>query len=144
MRKIDRLPLALLALRLSVFVVMLVWTVGKFVAPAHAAAIFGHFYGIADLPRPAIYATGLVELAVLVGFVLGYARRVTYGAVLVFHGASTLASFPMYLHPARGELFFAAWPMLAACFTLYVLRDFDTLGTLRPKARHGVTLAIIP
>jgi putative oxidoreductase len=26
-------------------------------------------------------------------------------------------------------LFFAAWPMLAACFALYYLRESDTLGT---------------
>jgi hypothetical protein len=32
-------------------------------------------------------------------------------------------------------LFFAAWPMLAACFALYLLRDLDTLGVVggRPQ-----------
>jgi hypothetical protein len=49
--------------------------------------------------------------------------------VFLFHAISTLASFPMYLNPAEGRLFFAAWPMLAACFALYVLRDRDTLWT---------------
>jgi putative oxidoreductase len=30
-------------------------------------------------------------------------------------------------------LFFAAWPMLGACFTLYYLRDLDTLWSVRDK-----------
>ena len=34
----GRISGALLALRLGVFVVMLMWTLDKFVAPAHAAA----------------------------------------------------------------------------------------------------------
>ena len=33
----------------------------------------------------------------------------------------------MYLEPFDHLLFFAAWPMLAACFALYLLRDDDTL-----------------
>lgn len=67
-----RIPLALLSLRLGVFLVMLMWTLDKFVAPDHAAGIFGF----------------------------------------------------------DNLLFFAAWPMLAACFSLYLLRDQDTLGTV--------------
>jgi hypothetical protein len=61
----DRIATALLALRLGVFIVMLVWTLEKFVNPGHAAAVFENLYGLADV---------------------------------------------------------AAWPMLAACIALYLLR----------------------
>jgi hypothetical protein len=37
----TRLPLALVWLRLGVFVVMLMWTIDKFVRPQHTAAVFG-------------------------------------------------------------------------------------------------------
>jgi hypothetical protein len=126
----ERLPLALLTLRLGVFVVMFVWTLDKLFAPAHAAGVFAHFYAMSGLGSTVMYAIGGLELVIVVGFVLGIARRFTYGAVLAFHAVSTLASFPMYLNPAQGRLFYAAWPMLAACFTLYLLRDSDTLWTL--------------
>jgi putative oxidoreductase len=131
----ERLPLALLTLRLSVFLVMLVWTLDKIIAPAHAAGVFAHFYTLGGLGPAAMYAIGAAELIIIVGFVLGVARRFTYGAVLVLHAVSTLASFPMYVHPAEGRLFYAAWPMLAACFTLYVLRDSDTLWTIGKSLR---------
>ena len=62
-------------------------------------------------------------------------RRLTYGAVLVLHAISTLSSYRQYLSPFEGSnlLFFAAWPMLAACVGLYLLRDHDTLFTVPPR-----------
>ena len=131
MRDTDRLPVALLALRLSVFLVMMVWTLDKFLAPGHAAGVYEHFYFLSGLGPAVMYAVGAVELIIVLAFLLGVAKRITYAAVLLFHAISTLASFPMYLNPAQGRLFYAAWPMLAACFALYALRDQDTLWTLR-------------
>ena len=59
-------------------------------------------------------------------------KQFTYGTVLLLHGVSTLASFRLYLTPFEDPslLFFAAWPMLAACFALYYLRDLDTMWTV--------------
>jgi hypothetical protein len=50
----------------------------------------------------------------------------------VLHALSTLAPFKLYLAPYEGPniLFFAAWPMLAACFALYYLRDQDTMMSI--------------
>lgn len=125
----DRLGISLFILRLSVFGVMLVWTIDKFVNPAHAAAIFEHFYFIKGVSTNAVYAMGVIELAILAGFLLGVAKTWTYGAVLAFHAVSTLSSYKQYLDPFADShlLFFAAWPMLAACFALFMLRDKDKL-----------------
>lgn len=124
-----RLPLVLLLLRISVFIVMFVWTIDKFVRPEHAAAVYEHFYFISGLPHSAFYLIGALELAILIGFLLGVQKQLTYGAVFLLHGISTLSSYRQYLSPFEDPalLFFAAWPMLAACFALYSLRDQDTL-----------------
>jgi putative oxidoreductase len=122
----DRIATALLALRLGVFIVMLMWTLDKFVNPAHAAAVFENFYGLAGVGSAILMAVGVAELLLILAFVAGYRKRFTYGAVLVLHGISTLSSYRQYLQPFDNLLFFAAWPMLAACFALYLLRDFDT------------------
>src|SRR2546423_3318506 len=128
----HRVGMALLPLRVTVFVVMLIWTIDKFVRPAHAVSVYEHFYFVGGLGPAIIYIVGIVELIILVGFLLGIARGFTYGAVLVFHALSTLSPFRQYLHPFEGSniLFFAAWPMLGACFALFYLRDSDTLWTL--------------
>lgn len=95
----DRISTALLLLRAGVFVVMLMWTLGG------------------------------AELLLVLAFGLGLWKRATDGAVLMPHAVSTLSSYRQYLDPFDNLLFFAAWPMLAACAALYLLRDLDTRWT---------------
>jgi hypothetical protein len=133
----NRVGVALLILRITVFVVMVIWTIDKFVRPEHAASVYEHFYFLHGLGPAIMYSIGVAELLLLLGFVIGFAPRLTYGLVLLLHAVSTFSSFRQYLHPFEGPniLFFAAWPMLAACFTLYYLRDLDTLLSVRSRHR---------
>lgn len=125
----QRLKVSLFLLRLSVFVVMFIWTLDKLLRPDHMASVFERYYGIGGLGSTAAYIIGAAELLLILAFVAGLWKRWTYGAVLLFHAVSTLASFGKYLAPFEGSnlLFFAAWPMLAACIALYLLRDSDKL-----------------
>jgi putative oxidoreductase len=125
----NRLPLALFLLRVGVFIVMFIWTIDKFVRPEHTAAVYEHFYFIGGLSAQASYVIGILEMVIILGFLLGYKKRFTYGAVFLLHAVSTLSSYKIYLSPFEDPnlLFYAAWPMLAACFALYYLRDLDTL-----------------
>ena len=141
----KRVAVVLLILRITVFLVMLIWAIDKVVRPAHAASVYEHFYFLHGLGPAMMYSIGIAELVLLIGFVIGFAPRLTYGLVLLFHAVSTLSSFRQYFHPFEGSniLFFAAWPMLGACFALYYLRDLDTLwrvgskaGELRTKTRE--------
>lgn len=124
-----QLPRALFTLRLGVFIVMFMWTIEKFVNPGHATGIFASFYGIEGLGEGLIFALAFAELLIVLTFVAGLYKRWTYGAILLIHGATTLISWKYYLGFSN-MLFFAAWPMFAACYALYVLRDHDTLFTL--------------
>jgi uncharacterized membrane protein YphA (DoxX/SURF4 family) len=130
----DRIATALLGLRLSVFLVMLMWTLDKFVNVSHANRVFANFYGL-NLGTIPLYAVGAGELLLILAFLLGYRKRISYGAVLVLHGMSTLSSYRQYLDPFDNLLFFAAWPMLAACAALYMLRDFDRMFTIDGSRR---------
>ncbi len=134
MKDEKRLPLVLLMLRLSVFLVMLVWTLDKFINPEHATKVYEHFYFIGGLGNTAIAVIGIIEIVILLGFLMGFQKRYTYGAVFLFHAISTLSSFKQYMEPFEHLLFFAAWPMLAACFALYILREGDTLWVVGKKA----------
>lgn len=129
----NRLPISLLCLRLSVFLVMFMWTLDKFVRPAHAVNVYDNFYGLGGIGHNLMYLLGALELLLLGAFLLGIKRRFSYGLVLLLHGVSTLSSWYQYTHPFGGPnlLFFAAWPMLAACLMLYLMRDEDTIMTVR-------------
>lgn len=122
----NRLQWSLLSLRVTIFIVMFVWTLDKFVNPAHGMAIFEKFYGIGGVPEMAVYVMGALQLALVLAFLAGLAKKYTYGLIFILHGGSTLSSFPQYLDAFNHLLFFAAWPMWGACFALFLLRDADT------------------
>ncbi len=129
----KRLQLSLLFLRFSVFLVMFMWTIDKFINPGHAVKIYEKFYYISGLELTVMYAIGVIEVVLLFLFLVGYKKQYTYGAVLALHTVSTLFSFKQYLAPFDGAnlLFFAAWPMLAACFALFLLRDQDRMLNIK-------------
>ncbi|MEX0619461.1 MAG: hypothetical protein WDZ76_07300 [Pseudohongiellaceae bacterium] len=70
-----------------------------------------------------------IEMVIILLFLGGVLKKYTYGAVLVFHAISTFSSFGQYLS-FDSLLFFAAWPMLAACLTLFLLRESDVRLTV--------------
>ncbi|QEM84078.2 hypothetical protein E4T21_12590 [Halomonas binhaiensis] len=128
----EGLKTSLLSLRLGVFVVLFVWTLDKFLDPAHGSRVFDTFFGIEGIGNIAIHALGGLELILVLAFVSGSFKRISYGLVLMLHGITTLVTIPsMVTDPFGNLLFFAAFPMLAACWTLYVMRDHDTLLTVK-------------
>jgi len=131
----NKFKYSMFFLRASVFLVILMWTVDKFVNPGHTAAIFNKFYSISGLASSIFTVIGVLELILLALFFIGFKKTITYGAVLLLHAASTLSSFGQYLSPFEGNhlLFFAAWPMLAACVMLFLFRKEDTFLQIDPK-----------
>lgn len=127
----SRIANALLFLRLGVFIVILMWTLDKFINPGHTAGVFGNFYGLSGWGPTIFMILGALELVLLIGFVIGYMKTITYGFILVIHAVSTISTWKQLLDPFDGNLlFFAAIPMLAACWALFSLRDLDTRLTI--------------
>lgn len=124
----HKIKLPLIALRLGVFITLAVWVADKFINPDHTAAVWARYYNVENIGVIMSYLAGTVQACAVIGFLLGFAKRYTYGFVLLMQLMGTLAPISKYLAPYEGVniLFFAAWPMLAACITLYILRDYDT------------------
>ena len=115
----QKFPWALLALRVGIFIVMFVWALDKFVNPGHTAAVFEGFYGISGLSSTLAAVLGGLQVALCLAFIAGLWKTITYGLILIMHAVSTFSSFPQYLDAFNNLLFFAAWPMLAACIALF-------------------------
>ena len=134
----NHLAIGLLLIRIGVAAVFLMWTIDKFVNPEHASKVFEKFYKIPSLTATLSYAVGAVQMLLVLGFLVGLFRTWTYGLILLMHAISTFSSWQQYLDPWTYPhlLFFAAIPMLSACVTLWLMRDFDTYtidACLRPK-----------
>ena len=123
-----KLKTPLFLLRISVALVLIMWTVDKFVNPAHAIAVYEHFYFIGGVGTQVMYAIAIAELVLIALFLIGRFKNVTYLVVLLIHGVSTVTPVNNYLNAFESPnlLFFVAWPMLAACYALYALRHYDT------------------
>ena len=125
-----RLAICLLLIRLSVGLVMIVWVFDKILNPSHGGAVLEGFYGVSGAGESVVRTLGAVQGLIVLAFLLGLARTWSYGAVLLMHGATTLISWSAYLQPLKNILFFAAWPMLAALITLFLLRGEDRIASV--------------
>lgn len=126
----QTVQISLLLLRISVFVVLFFWTLDKFVQPEHTAKVFSNFYMLDGLGSGTFALIGAVQMLIILGFVAGLFKTWTYGLVLAMHTVSTLASWKQFLDPFQSLLFFAAWPMLAACIALFLLREEDRIFSI--------------
>ncbi|QEG24952.1 MauE/DoxX family redox-associated membrane protein [Mariniblastus fucicola] len=120
---------SLLLLRLGVFLVFAMWTLDKFINPGHAAVVFEKYYKIPGMSSAFTYAVGGVQVAIILLFASGTFRTWSYAAVTILHAVSTFSAYNQYLDPwtKPNLLFFAAFPMLAACLALWLLREHDNM-----------------
>ena len=126
----TKLEVSLLIMRLTFAAFIVVWAVDKVIAPEHAQKVFSYYY-FTDLPPAPFMTIGIVQIAIILAFAVGFMRFWSYGAVLLMHAVSTASTFTKLVDPwaagPRGLLFWAAVPALGAIIALFVLRDRDRL-----------------
>jgi len=121
-----RLPLFLT--RLSIFVFMLPWQIMRFTKPEAINNISNKYYKF-SMPEIGSTITGVLMMALLIAFLVGFKKKISYLLVLILHGIGTLMTIPNLIPGLEGynQLFLAAVPALAAMLLLYCLRDEDTM-----------------
>lgn len=126
----SRLGISLLLLRLGVGLVFFMWTLDKLINPEHAASIFERYYLTPGLGSSLMIGLGVLQMCLVVAFVVGFLRTWSYGIILLLHTVSTVSCFEQYMNPwsKPNLLFFAAFPMLAACVALFLMRQYDRIS----------------
>jgi len=126
----DRaLEISLLLLRLSIGAFFLVWSVDKIVNPDHAQAVFERFY-LTSISAELSIAAGVAQTLVILAFMAGALKTLTYGAALLMHTVSTLSTWEHLVAPYAPDtsmLFWAAVPLVFALLALFLLRNRDRL-----------------
>lgn len=127
----DRLPTALLVLRITLGIFLLQWGLEKFIVPEATVGIFSHFYGL-DISATITPILGVGQCLVALGVLFGFQRRISYALAIAIHSVSVLATWQSLIDPfglffkGTSHLFMTGVPVLAAFWLLYYLRDFDT------------------
>lgn len=135
MERDSKLELSLAAIRLTTAAFMMVWAVDKFWNVKHAQAVAASFYFWKDAPAQLLMGLGVLQLLIVLAFAIGLARFWTYGAILLMHTVTTIASVGRMVPPfgpGSNILFWASVPVLAAILTLFLLRDRDRLLVVSP------------
>lgn len=125
----NKITNALFVLRITVSIVFIMWTGNKFINPVNAQDVYSGFFFMPELGMAIFLGIGIAEAILIALFLVGRFKSVTYLTILVLHTFSTLAPYNIYLDPYSGGpslLFFTAFSMWGACFTLYYLREYDT------------------
>ena len=129
-----QLPFSLFIMRITLALFLLPWVADKFTESGveHTAKIFAHFYKIKGIGEMASYAIGVFWALLLLTFVLGFKKRLSYGLVMVLHGVGTAFTWNVLwpFSENHNMLFLAAIPVFGAMIALYRLRDFDTMLSL--------------
>lgn len=130
----TNLPKALFTMRITIALFLLPWIIDKFTASgvAHTAGVFKRFYKIDALSQTGSYAVGIFWAVLLLAFVLGFQKRISYGLVMLAHGIGTIMTWDVLLPWMENHnmLFLASIPVLGSMIALYMMRDEDTLFTL--------------
>lgn len=128
----PNLKLPLFLTRLSIALFLFPWVMLRLTKVEAGAGLFAKYYFIKDMPNVVAMAIALFWAVLLIAFVVGFKKRISYGLVFVLHALGTLMTLP-YLNPWGADfkiLFMAAIPAAAAMGLLYLLRDQDRLLTL--------------
>ncbi|MGJ8563254.1 MAG: hypothetical protein ACSHXY_06845 [Alphaproteobacteria bacterium] len=130
----KQLPSSLFIMRITIAFFLAPWIADKFTTSGveHTAKIFERFYKIKGLSETGSYAIGAFWVLLLLAFVLGFKKRISYGLVMLLHGLGVVFTWGVIWPFSEGHnmLFLAAVPVLGAMIALYKLRDYDTLLTV--------------
>jgi len=129
--------IALFSLRISIFLMMIVWAVLKIIAPAAYGGgtdpgIFQKFYGT-DLSVTLVYAIGAAQILFLIAYVLGLFKTITTGGVMLMNLITLLVSLKLILAPFAAKpniLFVASIPIFGASLAHFLMRKKDTFLSL--------------
>ena len=125
---LSNLRLPLFLTRISIVAFLLPWQLMRFSKPEGINNIVQKYYKF-SMPEIGSTITGVLMMALLIAFLVGFKKRISYGLVALLHGVGTAMTIPNLIPGLEGynQLFLAAIPALMAMVLLYCLRNEDTL-----------------
>ena len=141
----SRLSTALLILRLSLGLFLLLWALEKFILPQTTEQIWASFYKI-PISGAIVTILAILQTLLAIALIIGFLRPITYGIALGINAITFISTWRQLLDPwglgsgaAINHLFIAGIPVLAGFIALYILHPWDIWsidGWLKDKSTH--------
>lgn len=134
---------ALLLLRISLGLLLVIWGLDKLVNVKHGLDVSDHFYFGLFSNRLLLQAFGVVEVAAGVLILIGVLRRFTYPLLVAINAVTLLGVWKSVVDPwgwwleGANVLFYPSLIIFAASLVLWAFRDEDAWvpGASRPLDR---------
>ena len=148
-RTAARRRAALLALRVSLGLLLVVWGADKLRDATHGLQVIAGFYGGVTSSRALVTGFGAAEVAVGAAIVLGVWRRVGYPFLALVTGSTLVAVWRSVVDPlgvvleGTELLFYPSLIIFAATLVLWAFRDDDTIcldRRVRPQPERALPL----
>ncbi len=127
----KRLASALLILRLSLGLFLLLWALEKFILPQTTQQIWSNFYQI-PISGAIVTILAILQTLLAIALIVGIFRPITYGIALGINAVTFISTWKQLLDPwglasgaAVNHLFLAGIPVLAAFVALFILHPWD-------------------
>lgn len=123
----TKISIALLIMRLTLAAFFGVWSSLKFFRPSWFENVFQNTYGLDFASKDMSAIVGVIQILIVLAFVLGAYRTLSYAALGLMQAAGVLGSLPnlMNFTSYPNNLMWAAVPALGAVVALFILRDYD-------------------
>lgn len=123
----KRISISLLIMRLSIAAFFGVWSSLKFYRPEWFENVFQNSYGLEFVTSHMATLVGVIQMVIVLSFVLGFQRGLSYAVMALMQAAGVLASIPNLMNFTQypNNLMWAAVPALGAAIALFVLREYD-------------------
>ena len=127
----KRLSIALVILRVSLGVFLLLWALEKFILPQTTEQIWSSFYKI-PISGVVVTILAILQTILAIALIVGFLRPITYGIALGINAVTFISTWQQLLDPwglASGNsvnhLFLAGIPVLGGFITLFLLHHWD-------------------
>lgn len=133
-----KLELALLILRVSIGAFLAVWASLKFLRPEWMVHVFRNSYGQAWVTQDLAFVVGTLQALIVLAFLIGFARTITYGFVTLMHATGVIASIPSLMNFTKfpSNLLWTSVATLGALIALFILRDWDNLFSVSGRKKQ--------
>ena len=127
----KRFSLAMLILRLSLGVFLLLWALEKFILPQTTEQIWSSFYKI-PISGAVVTILAILQTILAIALIVGFLRPIVYGIALGINAVTFISTWQQLLDPwglasgaSTNHLFLAGIPVLAGFIALFLLHPWD-------------------
>jgi len=131
----TQLRLPLFMTRLSIAIFLLPWILMRFIDGGQSAKGISKKYYFFEQPDIVTTLIGIGWVILLVAFLVGFKKKISYFLVFFIHAVGTAFSLRFMIPGTENFIptFMAALPTLMAMYLLWKLREEDTLLTIDGK-----------